>query len=75
MGCCQIQNQTEPKSHKIDNDDLLSENHFDDISKNMISFEEDNKDKINLEKMLNKINSIRLKQKSISKKSKLIEKL
>ena len=59
MGCCQIQNQTEPKSHKIDNDDLLSENHFDDISKNMISFEEDNKDKINLEKMLNKINSIK----------------
>ena len=58
MGCCQVQNQSEIKSKQIDNDDLLSDSRYDDFSKNMISFEDD-KDKINLEKMLRKIKSIK----------------
>jgi hypothetical protein len=58
MGCCQIQSQNDLKGGtRLDNEDLLSVNI--ESSKNVISFENDHRDKINLEKMLKKKKKIK----------------
>ena len=60
MGCCQVQNQNESNVGKyIYNDDFSDNQNEDESSKNIISFEADHNDNLNLGKILRKIKNLK----------------